>query len=80
MNNREIMRKWAQMSNASFWIAPLLMFIMYLVYRDSPQWRMGYLFLMLAGLQVASSYQCRCLAKEMIRLEEKIEELERRIP
>ena len=80
MNNREIVRKWAQQSNASFWIPPLLMFIMYLVFRDSPEWLVGYLFLMVATLQGASSYQCRTLAKEIVRLEEKIEELERRIP
>jgi hypothetical protein len=80
MNNREIIRKWAQKSNASFWIPPLLMFIMYLLYRNSPKWLVGYLFLMVASLEGVSSYHARCLAKEIVRLEEKIEELERRIP
>jgi hypothetical protein len=80
MNNREIIRKWAQQSNSSLWIPPLVLFIIYLVYRDFPEGRVQYLFLMVAGLFFVSSFNARSLAKEIVRLEEKIEELERRIP
>ncbi len=80
MNNREIIRKSAQTSNAWFLILPLLLFINYLIFRDFPEGLVLFLFLMLGGFSSSLAYQDRCLAKEIVRLEEKIEELERRIP
>ncbi|NJK65719.1 MAG: hypothetical protein HC941_03555 [Microcoleus sp. SU_5_3] len=80
MNNREIIRKSAQTSNAWFLILPLMLLINYLIYRDFPEGRVLFLFLMVGVFSCSSSYQDRCLAKEIVRLEEKIEELEKRIP
>jgi hypothetical protein len=36
MNEKQQIRKWAQMSNASFWLAPLVVTIYYLVYKENP--------------------------------------------
>jgi hypothetical protein len=80
MNNREIVRKCAQTSNAWFLISPLMVFINYLIFRDFPEGRVLFLFLIVGVLPCSFAYQERCLAKEIVRLEEKIEELERRIP
>ena len=80
MNEKQLIRKWAQMSNASFWLAPLVVTIYYLVYKENPLMKEIYLFVMVALTAVGSSYQLRCLSREIVRLEEKIEELERRTP
>ncbi len=80
MNERQIIRKWAQRSNASFWLAPLIVTINYLVYKENPLIKEIYLFVMVVVTAAASSYQVRCLSREIVRLEEKIEELERRTP
>ena len=82
MNNREIIRELAKQPN-SFWMLPLVLFIMYLiVYRYYPDLggQVQYLFVMVGFLSYSSFYNAVCLAKEIVRLEEKIEELERRIP
>jgi hypothetical protein len=80
MNERQIIRKMAQTSNASFWLAPLVVTICYLVYKENPLIKEIYLFGMVGLTAAASSYQLRCLSREIVRLEEKIEELERRTP
>jgi hypothetical protein len=80
MNNREIVRKSAQTSNAWLLIWPLILFINYLIYRNFPEGPVLFLFLMVGILSCSSSYEYRSLAKEIVRLEEKIEELERCIP
>lgn len=75
-----MIRKWAQMSNASFWLAPLVVTISYLVYKENPLIKEIQLFVMVALTAAASSYHLRCLSREIVRLEEKIEQLERRTP
>ena len=80
MNEKQQIRKWAQMSNASFWLAPLSVAIYYLLSKENPLSKEIYLFVMLAVAAAGSSYQLRCLSREIVRLEEKIEELERRTP
>lgn len=75
-----MIRKWAQMSNASFWLAPLIVTIYYLVNKENPLIKEIYLFGMVALTAAGASYQLRCLSREIVRLEEKIEELERRTP
>ncbi len=87
MNNREIVRKVAQQSNASIWMSALFVYLVNLG---------GMAFLAAEGRGVSTLYGSqislismlfffvpwmgRFLAKEIVRLEEKIEELERRIP
>ena len=81
MNPREITRKLAQQSEGTAWIGSVVMCILfYLVYRDRFVGEMQYLFLGGVALLWALYYQTIALAKEIVRLEEKIEELERRIP
>ena len=80
MNERQIIRQWAQKSNASFWLLPLIVVVYYLVFKENPLMKEIYLFGMVAATAAASSYQLRCLSREIVRLEEKIEELERRTP
>ena len=80
MNSREFVRKLAQVSNASFWLAPLVVTIFYLLNKENPLLKEMYLFAMVGATAAGSSYQLRCLSREIVRLEEKIEELERRTP
>ncbi len=80
MNEKQQIRKWAQKSNASFWLAPLSVAIYYLVSKENPLSKEIYLFVMVAVVAAGSSYQLRCLSREIVRLEEKIEELERHTP
>ncbi|WP_293131712.1 hypothetical protein [Microcoleus sp. bin38.metabat.b11b12b14.051] len=74
-----MIRKLAQQSNIYFWLAPVVVFAYYLVWRGNPLMKEGYLFLLVALLPVAAAYQFRSLSKEIIRLEEKIGELEKHI-
>ena len=81
MNEKQQIRIWAQMSNAIFWLVPLVVTLFYLrVYKENPLIKEIYLFLVVTHTSVGASYQFRCLSREIVRLEEKIEELERRTP
>ena len=80
MNEKQQIRKWAQRSNASFWLAPLVVTLFYLLYKENPLIKEIYLFVVVAHTAAGSSYQLRCLSREIVRLEEKIEELERHTP
>ncbi|MEG4500046.1 hypothetical protein QUB05_23200 [Microcoleus sp. F10-C6] len=75
MNVKQLIRKWAQMSNAYFWIGPLVVTIYYLVYKENPLMKERYLFVLVALTAAGSSYQLRCLSREIVRLEEKLKNL-----